>query len=159
MTGRVARLAFPIALLQVGCASSDERSLRVVRSFAPEVLAVGDTATATMAVYLVIANSGDADTLDAVSSPIASRAAIHGEMNHGGMRMMMPTEHVEVPAFGALRLMPVVRHIMLEALTTRPRAGDSITVTLTLRTAGQVRTVVPVIPYASVDSASRKPYP
>lgn len=159
--GRVARgvlTAVPY-LLVPGCSGKASRNalaaggVVVHGAFAPEPLDAGDSAGTTMAVYFVVENSGAADTLDTIDTPVAAHAAVHSEAQHGGMVMMMSEPAVEIPAHGALRLAPGVRHVMLEGLAAHPRAGDTIRVVLHLRRAGAVRVSVPVIRYASLDSA------
>lgn len=147
-----------LACFAAACASRapDDGSPAVVvrQAFAPEALVAGDSATATMAAYFVIDNRGAADTLDGLSSPIASRAGVHAEMDHGGTRMMMAADTVEVPARAAVRFAPGGRHVMLEGLTSLPRAGDSLALLLRLRRGGDVHVTVPVIRYVSIDSAT-----
>lgn len=149
-----------IFLLTAAACSSSTRETQaadgvVLRAaFAPAVLIAGDSAGATMSVYVVVENHGTADTLDAIATPIAARAEVHAEMQHDGMSMMMPAHAIEVPSHGVLRLLPGVQHIMLDTLSLFPRAGDTIVLTLRWRHAGAVTVSVPVIPYAAVDSAT-----
>jgi copper(I)-binding protein len=122
-------------------------------AFAPEPLAAGDSASATMSAYFVVENTRDADTLDAIATPVAAHATVHAEVQHGGMVMMMPAVGLEIPAHGTIRLRPGARHVMLEGLSSVPRAGDRVPLVLHFRHAGVVRLAVPVIRYVSIDSA------
>lgn len=154
-----ARVGMAVAALGIACRSHDGRGVEqngisARAAFAAQPIVAGDSAGATMSAYITLDNARGADTIDAMSTPIAARAAVHAEMQHGGMAMMMPAEVVEVPGHGTLRLSPGGRHLMLEGLTSRPRAGETITVTLRLRHAGNVVVQIPVISYASLDSAA-----
>lgn len=129
--------------------------ITIHHAFAPQAVLVGDTVNATMAVYFSIDNAGDADTLDAIATPVASSAMMHSTMQHDGMVSMMSDSIVEIGARRSLRLAPGARHVMLDGLHLFPLAGDSLPLTMHFRHAGTITISVPVIDYASLDSAAR----
>lgn len=93
--------------------------------------------------YVEIRNTGTvADTLDGGAADWAATAMLHGNAPGGGMHMT--AEGAEVPAGGRLVLEPGAMHLMLEQLATKPKAGDSVTVRLHFRHAGEVTLRAPV---------------
>jgi copper(I)-binding protein len=124
-----------------------------------EAYAAAPVTDESAVVYLTIRNGTRvADTLVGAATSIAAAAGVHREMPMGAMTRMESAGPIAVPAGGQLRLAPGGLHLMLERLSRRPRAGDTIDVTLTFRHAGAVRVRVPVIPYADVsDRAARGP--
>jgi len=109
-------------------------------------------------VYLTIRNGTQVtDTLVGAATPIAAVAGLHRQMTMGAMTHMESAGSVPVPAGGDLRLEPGGLHLMLERLSRRPQAGDTIDVTLTFRRAGPIRVRVPVIAYADVSDRAHPP--
>ncbi|HUL70104.1 MAG TPA: copper chaperone PCu(A)C [Gemmatimonadales bacterium] len=98
---------------------------------------------ASGAAYLVIANGGSAaDTLVDASSPIAAMTMFHGaSMTSMGSVVIPPGTRVTFAPGGA--------HIMLTTLSTLPKAGDSLPLTLTFTRAGRVTLELPVREYGS----------
>jgi len=104
----------------------------------------------TGAVYLTIENAGSRpDTLLGASTPIAAMTHLH-RMAGPGTAQMRSQEVAEVPAGGSLRLRPGGLHLMLLSLTSQPRAGDTIDLTLRLQHAGTLAVRVPVVSYLEV---------
>lgn len=93
------------------------------------------------AAYLDIANRGSAeDTLVDVTSPIAAETMFHG----GSMESMTS---VVIPPGARVTFEPGGAHIMLTSLSTVPKAGDSLPLTLTFARAGRVTLELPVRKY------------
>jgi len=146
MIGRGTGVTAAVCLLGlVGCSRSGtterfaQNGIVVSRVFAAAPVAAGTPSEAAVAVYLTIANEGDApDTLVAVESPAAARAQVHGEMPNGGMTMMMPVAAVPVAGHEVVRLAP---------------AGDTIPLVLVLRRAGRLRVRALVVRYADLQQA------
>lgn len=90
--------------------------------------------------YAVISNKGPAaDTLIAVTTPVAARAEIHESMIMGGQAMMHPRPGgFKIPAGSTVALKPGGWHIMLMGLKQPLRAGDHYPATLTFKKAGKV---------------------
>ncbi|MFZ4606548.1 MAG: copper chaperone PCu(A)C [Caulobacter sp.] len=90
--------------------------------------------------YALITNKGPAaDTLIAVSSPVAARIELHESMIMGGQAMMHPRPGgLPVPAGATVALKPGGWHMMLMGLKQPLKAGDHYPATLTFRKAGKV---------------------
>jgi len=89
--------------------------------------------------YATISNIGPADTLVAVSTPVAARAELHESMIMGGNAMMHPRPGgLKIPAGSTVALKPGGWHIMLMGLKQPLRAGDHYPATLTFKKAGKV---------------------
>jgi len=123
--------------------------------------AAGGAADAAMAVYFTIANDNDAaDTLAAVESALAASATLHDEMTRGDVMVMTPLTEVTVPAHGVARLAPGGMHVMLEHLTRRVAAGDTVPLVLVFRRAGRIAVLAPAVKYADlVRPAAAAPAP
>jgi hypothetical protein len=140
-------VAVRVALLVVAaCARSPADTLAITDPYAAEPVSreVG-------AVYLTIRNrSQQPDTLLGASTPVALMVHLHRMAAEGATGSMRTTDVAEIPAGGALELKPGGLHLMLMTLTSRPRVGDTIDVTLDLAHHG-LRTVrVPVVSYLEV---------
>jgi cytochrome oxidase Cu insertion factor (SCO1/SenC/PrrC family)/copper(I)-binding protein len=104
------------------------------------------------ALYIAIRNdTPQEDTLVAVATDVAVQAVIHETMGTGEMRHMMAISAVPLPAGMETRLVPGGTHIMLTDLRRQLRAGDSVTVMLSLARAGPVNARAVVLPYAELE--------
>ena len=143
-----------------GC-SSDEGSWRtsngeiaVNRVAAPAPANVGSTDSATMAVYATIANTGTApDTLVSVTATHAASATLHTTMDHGGMKMMMPTDPIAIAPGSVVKLAPGGTHVMLQGLTRRFAPGDTMPLTFVFRRSGAVNVNASVFAYEDLQRA------
>jgi len=98
--------------------------------------------------YVVIVNRGaNEDVLVAVSTPRAARGEIH-EMRvvDDVMRMRPLPEGLPIPAGETVLLKPGGFHLMFMAVSEPFREGETIPVTLTFKSAGDVTLVLPVAP-------------
>ncbi|MFL5258701.1 MAG: copper chaperone PCu(A)C [Hyphomicrobiales bacterium] len=99
----------------------------------------------TGALYLTIGNESAApDTLLAVSTDAASGAMIHETAVENGIATMRHVEKLDIAPGEEASFAPGGMHIMLMGLKKPLRRGDRLRVTLTFRTAGDVRVDVPV---------------
>ena len=151
------RLAAACLLVCASCGHSGtaerfaQAGLVVSHVVAAQPAAAGNRSDVAVAVYVSVANDGDiADTLVAVESPLAAHAQVHDEMPSGGMMMMSPVAAVTVPAHGTARLAPGGLHVMLEGLTRRVVAGDTIPLVLVFRRAGRMSVRARVVRYADL---------
>ena len=102
----------------------------------------------TSAAYFTVTNTGAADVLEGVSTPLA-RASVHMSMTHGGMMMMHPQAATPVPAGATVVFQPGGLHVMLEQVKAPLSPGQRAPLTLSFRRAGkvivdaQVRTTAP----------------
>jgi periplasmic copper chaperone A len=98
----------------------------------------------TGVVYMTITDTGAADTLTAVSTPVAETAQVHESKTIGGVMQMRPIDAVPVSPAAPLQLAPNGYHVMLEGLKQPLKAGDAFPVTLTFAQAGAVTATVEV---------------
>jgi copper(I)-binding protein len=92
----------------------------------------------TGVVYLTITDTGRADTLTGVASPVAATAGLHETVNDNGVMKMRPVASLPVTPGKPLMLAPGGYHIMLMDLKQPLKEGDSFPVTLSFAKAGQV---------------------
>jgi copper(I)-binding protein len=115
--------------------------IQVSRLRAPPPPPTADVA----AVYLWIINDGNkADSLVAVSSPIAAKAEIHSSAMTQGVMQMRPVEAVDLPVGVPVKIEPGTLHIMLRGLKQSLRPGSAFPLTLQFRDAGMLLVQVPV---------------
>ena len=81
---------------------------------------------------MVITSKKDA-RLIAVSTPAASSAEIHTMTMDNGVMKMRQLENLPLPALQAVKLGPGGDHLMLIGLLTPLKAGDNISLTLTVQ--------------------------
>lgn len=93
----------------------------------------------TAALYFTLHNAGPDDRIVGASSGIAARAELHTHVHAEGMMRMQRLYSVDVPGDATLQFKPHGLHVMLIDLTASPAPGESISVTLTLRDAGDVQ--------------------
>ncbi len=106
------------------------------------------------AAYLTVRNdTPQEDTLVAIASDLAVRGEVHETMGDGEMKHMMATPSLVLPARAETRLVPGDRHIMLLQLRRSLKAGDSVTLYLSLSRAGAVEVRAPVVQYADLERA------
>ena len=104
--------------------------------------------------YLDVTNpSGTADTVATVRVVGADSAQVHTSMSMGsGMEGMMPVPALPVPAHDTVRFAPGGPHVMVFGVGAAVRPGDSASVTVGFRHAGEITHWVSVITYADVDA-------
>ena len=98
------------------------------------------------AAYLTVRNDGSAD--DALVSAYCGAArttTVHGDAAAMEPGQTAPQTPVAVPANSVVSLKPAKGHIMLDGLTGPLAAGDTVSLLLRFRQAGQVLVDVPVI--------------
>lgn len=98
----------------------------------------------TGVVYLTVTDTGAADSLTAVETPVAETAMLHESKTVNGVSQMRPVEAAPVSVDAPLKLAPGGYHIMLEGLKQPLKAGESFPVTLTFAQAGAVTATVEV---------------
>ncbi|HTO73666.1 MAG TPA: copper chaperone PCu(A)C [Gemmatimonadales bacterium] len=119
-------------------ASTSKGDLRITGGFAYEPVS-----DASAAAYLEIANQGkQADTLLGATSPIAAGTMLHGEG-------MMGMAGVVIPPGGRVLFEPGGAHIMLMTLSSLPKAGDSLRLSLHFARTGDVTVALPVRKYGT----------
>ncbi|AJE45582.1 copper chaperone PCu(A)C [Celeribacter indicus] len=101
----------------------------------------------TGAAFFTIGNDGDApDRLVAAHSEVARVTELHThkDMGDGVVKMMPVPEGFEVPAHGTHALARGGDHVMFMGLDGPLEQGDTVTVTLTFETAGDITVEIPV---------------
>lgn len=132
MIGRFALAALPAALV-LGQAHAADVSVQDAwaRATAPHARSA--------AVYLSIKNTGGADTLTAVATPVAGDASVHQTVKTGTVVGMRPVKGgLALSTTGPTVLAPGGYHIMLTELQKQLVKGTSFPLTLTFAKAGKV---------------------
>ena len=98
------------------------------------------------AAFVMIHNHGVADHLIGVKSDIAARTELHTHLENaeGVMQMVHVEEGFEVPKNGMLRMERGGKHIMFMGLTQGFVEGETVTVTLIFRDAGEMTITIPI---------------
>ncbi len=92
-----------------------------------------------LAGYAELVNSGTAPLqLTGASSPAFAEIELHRSMEHQGMAMMQPVEHIDLAPGQKVELAPGGLHLMLMGRTRALQPGDHVPVTLQLGGAGTV---------------------
>ncbi len=126
--------AFALLLLSAVTWAGSPSAVSVVRAWSratPPGVTVG-------VAYFEITNGGAADTLIAISSPVAARVEMHSTTMAGGLMKMREAESVDVPANGRVVFEPGGLHAMLIDLKKPLIAGTRLPLTLEFRHAGKV---------------------
>ena len=89
--------------------------------------------------YLVVANTGKADALVEVESPLAAKVEMHSSSMAGGVMSMKKEDRVPVPAGGKAVFGPGGYHLMLIGLTRTLKVGDQVPATLTFASGAKVK--------------------
>ena len=125
---RVQLLAL-ILLIGASVANAQAPELTVKNAWARTPLAPQNNT----AVYMVLENaSAMSRSVVSVTTQDAEKTELHEVRMEGGMMTMMPTKEIAVPAKGSVELKPGGFHVMLFALKKPLKAGDQVTVVLTL---------------------------
>lgn len=88
-------------------------------------------AAKTAAAYVTLTETGAADALVKVSTPVAETAAVHETINESGTMKMRPVEALNLPAGKPVTLAPGGYHVMLMGLRAPLKVGDTFPLTLT----------------------------
>jgi protein SCO1/2 len=102
------------------------------------------------ALYLTIRGGAEDDALVGVHVDGAHMAEIHRTVIEDGLSRMEPTGPIEIPAGGEVVFEPGGYHVMVHGPGALAE-GDSVTITLTFRRAGEVSAVARVITYADLE--------
>jgi copper(I)-binding protein len=103
-------------------------------------------ASTTGAAYVMLVGGAQADSLVAVSTPIAATADVHETTSDNGVSRMRPVPAVTIPPGRTVTFAPGGFHIMLTGLKQRLTAGQSFPLTLTFAHAAPVTVSVQVRP-------------
>jgi periplasmic copper chaperone A len=98
--------------------------------------------------YLTIRNTGAADRLLGVSSPVAERVETHVTVREGDILRMREVKGYDVPASGTLELKPGGAHLMFVSIKAPMKEGTSVLATLKFQRAGELKVEFQVRPLA-----------
>lgn len=98
----------------------------------------------TGAAYFTLTNSGPADQLIGVSTPIAASAGVHETIDDGGVMRMRPVASLALPPGKPVTLRPGAYHVMLIGLKAPLKVGDSFPLTLSFAHAAPMTVTVTV---------------
>lgn len=142
----LAALAVVAASLLAGCggdgAGADGASVRVTDATIdwpanPEVAAVR---------FVVHNDTGEADELVGVTSPVSGSAMVHrSETDDEGRATMTMLPELEIPARSSVTFEPGGLHVMLSGITEDLQVGDPVEVTLSFAAAGDVTVTAEVV--------------
>jgi copper(I)-binding protein len=112
----------------------------------------------TTAAYVTIKNNGNTpDRLIGASCACATSTTLHSMLMSGDMMMMQEEKDgFEIKAGETLTFAPGGNHIMLEGLTTRPKAGDKVNIVLNFEKAGAITVSVTVTDTPQAEKAADK---
>lgn len=82
------------------------------------------------AAYFTIINSGKADQIISVTTPLSDRVELHTHLNEDGVMKMRRVTAVDIPANGSLEFKPGSYHVMIFGATMSENQDD---VSLTLK--------------------------
>ncbi len=98
------------------------------------------------AAYMLISNMGTkADKLVAGATPVAKKVEIHEHVMDGNIARMREVSGIPVAAGVTAALKPGGYHVMIMGLKQPLKDGDTMPLTLTFETAGEITLEVPVM--------------
>ncbi|MFZ5819908.1 MAG: copper chaperone PCu(A)C [Chloroflexota bacterium] len=129
---------FALTLLLAACSAAGSGELQVKDAWARPGLAGGNSA-----IFFVIVNPGEADSLLSAFSEVAEAVELHQTIMQDGNMKMVHQMNVPAPT-GETAFKPGGLHVMLIGLEGGLEAGDTFTVTLTFEKAGEQTLTVTV---------------
>lgn len=100
----------------------------------------------TAAIYMVLMNHGtETDVLQSVSTSAADKATAHQTTEENGVMKMREVEGLEVKPHETVTFAPGGYHVMLVGLKAPLKAGDSFSLVLSFKLAGDVSVDVQVV--------------
>jgi len=94
--------------------------------------------------FMKIENTGTADQLVSVSSPVAGEVQLHEMAMEGNIMKMRQVKDISVPAGSFVELKPGGLHLMFINIKAPLAAGESFPVKLKFAKAGEVEVKMPV---------------
>jgi periplasmic copper chaperone A len=132
MKRNVTCLALAASLALAACGTKDQGAPVTVDHAWVRAMAPGQTGTAA---YLRL-TSDTAAKLIAVSSPAAKSVELHGSEMRDGIMSMRAVESLDLPARETVELKPGGLHLMMMAVQTPLKDGDSVSLTLSIQPQG-----------------------
>ncbi len=122
----------------VSCNAQAQSTLRVEAAWARPAQAGENSA-----IYFTINNSGSADTLLSAQTDIAEKVELHMSMMQNGAMQMQMQHEIAIPK-GTTEFKPGGYHVMLIGLRRDLKVGDTFSLTLTFKRAGELTLTVTV---------------
>ncbi len=97
------------------------------------------------AAFMSIANTGDVDRLVSASADVSEVVELHTHIMEEGIMKMRRVATIDIPADTTVPLQPGGLHVMFIGLKAPLVEGQTVPVTLTFETAGEVNVSVPVL--------------
>jgi copper(I)-binding protein len=117
--------------------ATQQSAIRIDHAWSRAALA-GHEGVVYLTITITITNTGAADTLSAVTTPVAATAGLHQSIDDHGVMKMRPVASLPIEPGKPVTLAPGGYHIMLTDLKQPLKEGDSFPVTLSFAKAGQV---------------------
>ncbi|MBA3518367.1 MAG: copper chaperone PCu(A)C [Rhizobiales bacterium] len=106
------------------------------------------------AAYVNVENrGGSADRLLAARSPAANSVSLHATVEENGVATMRPVDDPVIPAGGTLEMRPGGAHLMLTDLQAPLKEGETLSLTLSFETAGELTVEAAVAPVGAAAPA------
>jgi periplasmic copper chaperone A len=141
-------IALATALLAIGAGAAYAQNAKVgnIEVAHPWAPVMTDTVLTNSAAYMTLTDRGTApDELISASSPIAQKVELHVFGVENGVYGMHRVDAIQVsPGTAATVLWPGGAHVMLEGLKQPLKIGESFPLSLTFKTAGELRIQVEV---------------
>jgi len=109
------------------------------------------------AIYLTLTDTGAADQLVGVSTPVAATAEVHETTNDNGVMRMRPVKALALTPGQPVTLKPGGYHIMLMGMKQQLKPGDSFPVTLTFQHSAPVTATITVTKAGAMGPGMKMP--
>ncbi|MBX9797810.1 copper chaperone PCu(A)C [Sphingomonas sp.] len=127
------------AIALAGC--GQQREIAIEKAYVRLPAVAGNPAAA----YFTLKGGASDTRLLSVTSPLAVSGELHETMTHGGMTMMRAEKDMPLPAGATLVFAPGGKHVMLNTLNPRVKAGGSIPLLFTFANNLRLQYDAPVV--------------
>jgi copper(I)-binding protein len=154
MTTSGKRLLAAVLLLAVAPAWAQTPPIKVENAWARATAPAAKSGAA----FLTITDTGPADKLVGVASPVAGMVQLHQTIEQSGVMKMEPVAALRLETGKPVELKPGSYHIMLMDLHGQLKQGDTFPVTLSFANAAPVTATVTVGPAGASGPAHDMPH-
>jgi protein SCO1/2 len=153
-TGENIRRTLAAQVQQESQSPRPEREVSMGGLMVTQAVVAEPTGLDEAAAYLTFRNdTPQSDTIIAITADVAVRGEIHETLGDGDMRHMMAVPTFFIPARAQTSMVPGAKHIMLHQLRRSLKAGDTVTLLISLAHAGALQVRAGVVPYADLEKA------
>lgn len=135
-------IAFALSLGFAASAGAAEPQVAAADAWAR---ATGPDTRVGMAFVTLTNRAATADRLVGASSPAAARVEFHRHVHADGVMRMQRQDAIDLPPGVPVRFSPAGLHVMLDGLSARLVAGQSVPLTLTFANSAPLTVSVPVV--------------